>query len=357
MKLNIALTALIAASSVVSASPAGFFKKAQSSSNVSNASNSTTTHNSTNSTNSTTRHSTLQVIFTGGRFPLTNTSSVNATNYTSSTSGTNYTSLFNETSSLSITQLYSIADFVNGTTANNNTKGTVIVTNENSLEALGFFAAIVFNSSKPIVVGTDATLATIVANNTKAANRGALVVDDQGIIYSGIFAPTFGQPASSIPVGAIDDQKNVTWYFDASLPTFIANNSLLRTNFSNFTNTNSLENTEATPIIPIIYDAGYNQDLISSIDSDLVSSVASSINALVVVSSGASTNSTTAQLLSDYVPVVYTEFSPLAIVSERDVPIGAISGGYLTPVKAQVFLGIAIANGVNTTTSIAGLLY
>ncbi|SMN19825.1 similar to Saccharomyces cerevisiae YHR139C SPS100 Protein required for spore wall maturation [Maudiozyma saulgeensis] len=362
MKFSVALTALLAASSAVDASPISFLRKkhsakassttstqviANSSNSTSfyNSSNSTVVSNSSNLTNSTHNstssvklHETIQVYVTGGHVSLEN----------STKSSSNYTTLLNQTSALNITQLYDVATAVNSTLAANETKGTVIITSEKNLEALGFFAAVVFNSSAPVVVGTDAAQAYLVANNTGAANRGALVVDVDGVIYSGVYSPSLDQAASSIPVGTIDDKDSVTWFFQPSLPSFIAEDSILRTNYTNFTNTNPLEYSIVTPLVPIVYDGGYSEDLINS--------VASTISGLVVISSGASTNSSTSQLAAQSIPVVYTETSPLNIVSEGDVPEGAIGGGSLTPVKAQVFLGIAIANDVADSTSIANLL-
>ena len=364
MKFSVAVTALLAASSIVDASPISFLSKKKHSSKkassttstsiIANASNFTSFFNTTNFTGfgnssvfaNTTRSNTttaklqetIQVYVTGGHVSLEN-----STSYTS-----NCTTLLNQTSALNITQLYDVATAVNSTLGSNSTKGTIIVTSEKNLEALGFFAAVVFNSSAPVVVATDAEQASLVANSTGAANRGALVIDTDGVIYSGVFSPSLDQSAASIPVGVITDEKTVAWYFEPSLPNFIAQDSLLRTTFANFTNTTPLEYSIVTPVVPIVYDGGYSEDLVNS--------VASTISGLVVISSGATTNSTSSQLASQSIPVVYTETSPLDIVTAGDVPEGAIAGGCLTPVKAQVFLGIAIANDVTNTTSIAALL-
>lgn len=368
MKLSVALTALVAASSAVEASPIDFLMKKKHSSkattstpviaNNSIAANLTSGFNLTgfnssswfqNLTNSTASNSTaantttelvetIQVYITGGHVSLDN----------STHKGSNYTTVYNQTNALNITQLYDVAAAAEHTIAANETKGTVILTSEKNLEALGFFAAVVFNTSKPVVVASDATLGAIVANNTGAFNRGALVVGPDGIIYSGVYSPSLDQSAASIPVGAVTDEDTVAWYFQPSLPNLIAQDSALRTNYTNFTSTTPLEYSLITPLVPIVYDGGYSEDLINS--------VASTISGLVVISSGATTNSTTSQLSSETIPVVYTETSPLDIVTPGDVPQGAVAGGCLTPVKAQVFLGIAIANDVTSSASIAELL-
>ena len=368
MKLSVALTALVAASSAVEASPIDFLMKKKHSkattstpviANNSVAANLTSGFNLTgfnttswfqNLTNSTASNSTasnsttelvetIQVYITGGHVALDNSSEH---------SGSNYTTVYNQTAALNITQLYDVASAVEHTIAANETKGTVILTSEKNLEALGFFAAVVFNTSKPVVVASDATLGNIVANNTGAFNRGALVVGPDGIIYSGVYSPSLDQAAASIPVGAVTDEDSVAWYFQPSLPSLIAADSALRTNYTNFTSTTPLEYSLITPLVPIVYDGGYSEDLINS--------VASTISGLVVISSGATTNSTSSQLASETIPVVYTETSPLDIVTPGDVPRGAVAGGCLTPVKAQVFLGIAIANDVTASSSIAELL-
>ena len=363
MKFSVALTALLAATSVVDASPIDFLNKKKHSAKaasttstpvITNASNFTSLFNISNFTSfanssiftNTTRNNsttvelqeTVQIYVTGGHVTLDN----------STMSASNCTNVLNETSTLNITQLYDVAIAVNSTLGYNNTKGSVIVTTQNNLEALGFFAAVVFDSCAPVVVGTNADQAYLVANDTGAANRGALVVDVDGVIYSGIFSPSLDQSASSIPVGTINDEDVITWFFEPSLPAFISENSGLRTTYTNFTNTNPLEYSLITPVVPIVYDGGYSEDLINS--------VASTISGLVVISSGASTNSSTSQLASESIPVVYTETSPLNVVTAGDVPKGAIAGSCLTPVKAQVFLGIAIANDVADAASVAKLL-
>ncbi|KAL3232438.1 Sporulation-specific wall maturation protein [Nakaseomyces bracarensis] len=310
-------------------------------STVSNTTNSSMTNstmsNMTNMTNSTTAEiPQLQVIYTGGRVPI-------MSNMSNATFHTNSTKLFNATNALNITELYSVAANINETLANNNTMGAVVVSNAKSLESLGFFSSIVLDSEKPIVISEVEELALCVANDTGAMGRGALVVTKNGIIYSGVFTPSSATSIGGIPVGVVDDAKKVNWYLAPSVPALVHNNGTIRTNYTNFTSTDVFN----VPLVPIVYDGGYS--------SSLISSLASSVNGLVVVSSGSS-NSTTSTIESAEIPIVYADESALfSPVSTKDVPENSISGGYLSPIKAQILLSIAAANGVTTDESLSAI--
>lgn len=369
MKFQTALTAMLAASAI--ASPIdGLFKDKKkhttsttthgkqlptalaallggSSSNTSNTTNSTVASNSTasnlsnasNATNSTKAEEKpeLQVIYTGGRVSI-------ASNMTNSTSfKTNSTELFNGTAALNITELYSVAANINETLSNNKSMGAVVVSNAKSLESLGFLTSIVLDTEKPIVISEDEELALLVANDTGAVGRGALVVTKNGIIYSGVFTPSSATSVGGIPVGVIDDADKVNWYLGASVPALVNANSTIRTNYTNFTTTDIYN----LPLVPIVYDGSYS--------SSLISSLASTVNGLVIVSSGSS-NSTASTIESTEIPVVYADESALfSPVSTKDVPQNAISAGYLSPIKAQLLLSIAAANGVVSDEALSAI--
>lgn len=302
--------------------------------NHSNASNSSML----NHTNSTTAAEMpqLQVIYTGGRVAI-------ASNASNATFHTNSTQLFNSSTALNITELYSVAASINETLSSNKSMGAVVVSNAKSLESLGFFSSVVLDSEKPIVVSEDEELALLVANDTGAMGRGALVVAKNGIIYSGVFAPSSATSVGGVAVGVIDDAKKVNWYLGASVPALVHANSTIRVNYTNFTSTD----VTTAPLVPIVYDGGYS--------SSLISSLASSVNGLVVVSSGAS-NSTTSTIESAEIPVVYAAESGLFNpVSSKDVPENSVSAGYLSPVKAQLLLSIAAANGVTSDEELAAI--
>ena len=150
MKFQVVLSALLACSSAVVASPIeNLFKyravKASHSKNInstlpawngSNSSNVTYANGTNSTTNTTTAESSqLQIIVTGGQVPITN----------SSLTHTNYTRLFNSSSALNITELYNVARVVNETIQDKSSAGAVVVANAKSLEAVSFFFSIILN--------------------------------------------------------------------------------------------------------------------------------------------------------------------------------------------------------------------
>ncbi|CCF56170.1 hypothetical protein KAFR_0A07360 [Kazachstania africana CBS 2517] len=268
----------------------------------------------------------LQVVVTGGIVPILNQTHLN------------YTVLFNTSLPLNATQLYNVSATVDELLTND-TKAVVITSSRRGLEGLGFFTAVVLDTTTPIVVTDDVALGILVANSTSAAGRGALVVDRRGLIYSGIFGPS-DAPGAGIPIGIVNDQDEVIFYNDASLPAFIGTDSTIRTNYTMFTDAHAYQNVSSRILVPVVYDATY---LASTVDS-----LASTLSGLVVVVSGPATNSTAVSIANNTMPVVYAKtVGPLSYVSTDAVPEGAIAGGYLTPVKAQVLLYIANANDVD----------
>ncbi|EJS41996.1 ygp1p [Saccharomyces arboricola H-6] len=352
MKLQVVLSALLACSSAVVASPIeNLFKyraaKVSHSKTInstlptwssSNGSN-TTYANSTNSTTNTTssEKSQLQIIVTGGEVPITN----------SSLTHTNYTRLYNSSSALNITELYNVARVVNETIQEESSSGAVVVTNAKSLEAVAFFFSIVFDTNKPIIITEDSAYAIPVANDKKAASRGVLSVTSDKLVYSGVFTPASAcSYGAGLPVAIVDDQDQVEWFFDASKPTLISSSSVIRKEYSNFTTPYGiLQN--GIPVVPIVYDGGYSTSLISSLSSV--------VQGLVVVSSG-STNSTSSTIESTKIPVVYAEANtPLNFIDAKDVPKNAIGAGYLSPIKAQILLSIAAVNGVTSKSALENI--
>lgn len=321
MKFEYVFSTLLATAALTEASPVNIFKRNLAVHNVHSL-------NETyyNKTNTSSQPETLQYVIAGSRLAESN-----------STLYSNFTEVSNSSRGLNFTELYDVAQNINTTLGYSQTKAGVVVTNENTIESLGFLSSLLFESEKPIVIGEDASLAAIVANNTNAASRGPLVVKNNGYIYAGALAPS--SDAAGVPLGFVSGEQ-VNFFYEPCLPSIIAENSTIRTNYTNFT---SLDVTKygVAPMVPIVYDADYS--------SLLIEGLAAEIQGLVVVSA----NATASTITSDTLPVVYTSpDAPFAAVTEKDVPEGAIAGGNLTPVKAQVLLSVAYANGVTDVESL-----
>ncbi|SCW04022.1 LAFE_0H04192g1_1 [Lachancea fermentati] len=292
-----------------------------------NASNSTASNysNASNATNSTSSgvKPKLAIVVTGGYVPLTN--------YTSS-SEVSITTLYNTTSTLNASQIYNVANTINKTLGSDKYSGVVVLSNENSVESLGFLLSVVIDNYKPVVVTSDVLPGLFVASSTGAISRGALVVQENSIYSGTVFNP---QATGWGAVGTVSD-SNVAWLYAPSTAQLLAPSSVIRTNYTNFTATNI--SSSSLPVVPVVYDGQYN--------SDLLATISSSIDGLVVVASG---NATTSTLTSDTLPVVYAS-GDSSLVVPADVPAGAIAGGYLTPTKAQLLLTVALANSVSNST-------
>ncbi|CCD26536.1 Sps100p NDAI_0H03630 [Naumovozyma dairenensis CBS 421] len=272
----------------------------------------------------------VKVIVTGGQVPVSVNSDPNI----------DVTTLFNATSALNITQLYSVARECNSSLSGGQYQGVVIVGNKPSLESLGFFTNIVVNSNTSMVVTNNAINGIPIARSNRSEGRGCLLVDVKGVVYSGVF------PAYKVPVG-IYDGKTVHWFYDSYQPVLTSFNSTLRTQFTNFTNPNAVSNS-SNIVVPIVYEGSYS--------SNLVSSLGNSVNGLVVVSSSQSnstSSSTSSASQGINLPIVYASGnSKLGYIRNDSVPTGAISAGYLSPAQAQILLSVAVANGVNSTQSL-----
>lgn len=326
MKFDLVLSTLLATAAVTEASPVDFLRKAKPHTPAAHPFKKVG-ESFQNKTNVSTTPETLQYIVAGGQVPKTNHTVFN-----------NFTEVSNSSSrGLNFTELYDVAQNINTTLGYKQTKAGVVVTNENTIESLGFLSSLLFQSEKPIVIGEDANLAAVVANDTTAASRGTLVVKKDGLIYAGALAPS--TKTAGVPLGFVSEDK-VTFFYEPSLPSIIAENSTIRTNYTNFTTLNSVAGGFA-PVVPIIYDADYSETLIQGL--------ATQVQGLVVVSA----NATASSISSDVLPIVYTSpDAPLASVTEKDIPAGAIAGGYLTPAKAQILLSVAYANGVTDIESL-----
>lgn len=335
MKFEYILSTLLATATLTEASPIGFFrrakkttssttsKKASFQTHAAKQAQTAAFHNYTN----TTTPETIQYIVAGGEVAKTNHTLYN-----------NFTEISNSSSrGLNFTELYDVVQSIDTTLSYSTSKAGVVVTNENSIESLGFLSSLLFDSKKPIVIGEDSILAGIVANSTEAASRGPLVVKPNGLIYAAALAPSTKAPG--VPIGVVSGSE-VTFFYEPSLPSIIAENSTIRTNYTNFTSL-YVDKYVSAPVVPIIYDADYS--------SLLIQGLAAEVQGLVVVSA----NATASSITSETLPIVFASpNAPFTSVTEKDVPEGTIAGGYLTPAKAQVLLSVAYANGVTDIESL-----
>ncbi|GAV55583.1 hypothetical protein ZYGR_0AV02150 [Zygosaccharomyces rouxii] len=270
----------------------------------------------------------IWVFVTGGTVGLTNSSDITIID------------LYNASQALNITQLYALAGQVNSTLGQESTQGVVIVSNQESLEPLGIFTSLLFNTAKPLVITQNGAIGAAIAQQSSSSARGPVVVGDNRLIYAGALAPA-GDESSCTAVGISSDLSNATWFYENSVPVLIGPNSTIKQNYSNFTN----YNISTAPVVPIIYDGVYSSQLISSLPS---------ASAFVVVSAGS--NSTLSTVTNSSSPIVFAEAgSGLRYVGEEDVPYGTIPAGYLSPVKAQILLSVAAANGVTDQQALRSL--
>ena len=286
----------------------------------------------------------LKVIVTGGDVPISDLSSWH---------DVDVTQLFNSSSVLNLTELYEVAHEANTSLSSDQYKGVVIVGNGNSIESLGFLSSVVLDTVKPVVVTKYVWDGLSIANSTNSMSQGVVVVGGNNLLYSGVFSPyvsdNTADEGSGVPIGVWSTNNSLPYWFFANDKTLLlAENSTIRTQFSNFTNSQALS-TGSPPAIPIVEDG--------SIPASLLASVSSFIQGLVVETDGQNTvtgeNSTAPRI-----PVVYAQGGSLiGYVPVEQVPIGTIAGGYLSPVKARLLLSIALANGVSSTADLQSLFY
>ncbi|EDO17218.1 hypothetical protein Kpol_1035p31 [Vanderwaltozyma polyspora DSM 70294] len=326
MKFQIAASALLAASTLVQASPVIF--ETGNISNISNGSNhsNSTFHNGTNATDFV--EPKLKVIVTGGTYTLKNSSDVE------------YNFYGNSSNALNFTQLYEVAEIVNKTLDNDNYYGVVVVANGNSVESLGFFSTILFDSIKPVVVAQDADYGLLVANNTGA--YGSLVVSNDYLVYSGAFSPAVSRyatdAASGVPIAACGDDLSVNWFFDDSTPMFTDPFSVIRNQFPELTNANVTTEFNFTPRVPIVSQSDCSLELLSTLEA--------AADGVVIISTEGDARSLDLSSLS--IPVVFAKGDQVPYLSSMYLPEGTCGAGYLSPLKAQLLLTVALANGISS---------
>lgn len=249
--------------------------------------------------------------------------------------------VYNTSSVLNITQLYNVGRVANQSLAEDQFKGVVILGNPNNLESLGFFSTIVLNTEKGVVVSGNAIAGLKVANDTGVISRGPLVVDKKQVFSGGVF-PTYS------PVGFYDPKSNasVKWLYSSNQPIVASNTSALRTTYTNFTNIEAVSNSSTAPLIPIVYEGSYSQEIFQSLGQVL--------QGLVIVSSGHGPSNSSSSVALPAVPIVYaTEGTVTKFIDQSAIPAGAIAGGILTPLQAQILLSVSLANGVTEASSLS----
>lgn len=268
----------------------------------------------------------------GGTVPIIIVGAGGASNATGGQAVSNITGVLNST------QLQEIGTQVNQSLSSSS-NGVVIVGSKASLESIAFYLAITTNTEKAIVVCDDAQLGQVVAKSPHAGGRGPLIVGKKKVIFSGTLPPW------GVPVGVIGDNKEAYWFTDACHPLLTSPNSTLRTEFSNFTSSSSSNNSNV--VVPIVYEEG--------LESSLLNSLSSSIQGLVVISSGSNSTSTSSESVS--IPIVYTnpKGRQISYISNSTIPSNAIAGGYLSPIQAQILLSIAVSKGVHNTESLKSI--
>ncbi|QLG74163.1 hypothetical protein HG535_0G00480 [Zygotorulaspora mrakii] len=268
----------------------------------------------------------LQVFITGGYYDIYS----NQSEFES----VDFVTVSNTTSSLNLTELYQLGSLVNQSLESDEYYGVVIVSSAASIESLTFFSSVVFDTDKTVVISEDVITGLWVATDPDSATRGPISIGyETGLIYSGVAATPIGITTVEGPV----------WFLDASKPYLVSDDSSIRSEYSNFTTVQS--NLTSSPVVPVIYDGDFSPDLISSLSS--------SLDGLVVVVTSVAANSSTSSLSSDTLPVVYAQSSSgLGYVLDDEIPETAISAGYLTPTQAQLLLSIAIVNGVTNPDDI-----
>ncbi|SMN21048.1 similar to Saccharomyces cerevisiae YHR139C SPS100 Protein required for spore wall maturation [Maudiozyma saulgeensis] len=253
--------------------------------------------------------------------------------------------LFNTTGTLNITQLYKVSEAVNQSLQSSSGGGIVILADKSSFESLSFFLSIVLNTEKAVVITNDIEIGTTVAMDSNSTGRGVLYVGKSKVIFAGDLPP-FG-----VPVGVVGDNLEAYWFYDEPQKSgMFSMNSTLRTTYSNFTNPTL--NSEVA--VPIVYEQGIASILSSSLGNS------SSIGGLVIVSdkvvSNVTTQSTSSSSSTPTFPVIWVNPpGKISWLSEANIPGYAIAGGYLTPVQAQILLGVAVNNNVTSPESIRAL--
>ncbi|CAB4255643.1 similar to Saccharomyces cerevisiae YHR139C SPS100 Protein required for spore wall maturation [Maudiozyma barnettii] len=281
-----------------------------------------------NTTSSNSSSSSVEIFLTSGNMPSNGSAKA----------------LFNTTGTLNITQLYTVSEAVNKS-LQSSSGGIVILADKSSFESLSFFLSIVLNTEKAVVITNDIQIGTIVAMDSNSTGRGVLYVGKSKIIFAGDLPP-FG-----VPVGVVGDNNEAYWFYNTAQKSgMFSMNSTLRTTYSNFTN----PTLNSQVAVPIVYEEGITSSLSSALGSS------SAISGMVIVSdkvvSNVTSQSTTSSMPAPVFPVICVNPpGKISWLSEANIPSYAIAGGYLSPVQAQILLGVAVNNNVTSPDSIRAL--
>lgn len=269
------------------------------------------------------------VVYTGGEYLL---------NISNSTGGnTTVYAPYVNTTNVTIPELANATSQLNATDSSSELTDLVITVGKDSLERAGFYYALSF-PNQTVVVTENTTKGLFVANNTNSTGRGGLIVDSEGIIYSGITYP-------HTVIGAVDWNGKVTYYFDPSLPTLVKVAADYYKNNSAATITSNLTNSSQVPIISSkssskkhgLYNKAAELPTIGDITVVNVTST-KEVSQYVKDASNSSSDSWTILASNNLT------FIPPDVAGSSSNVIGA---GILSPIQASVLASIVKAAGAS----------
>lgn len=279
------------------------------------------------------------LVYTGGEYLL------NISN--SSTGNTTVYAPYVNTTNVTIPELANATSQFNATGSSSELTDIVVTVGKDSLERAGFYYALSF-PNQTVVVTENTTKGLLVASNTNSTGRGGLVVDNEGIIYSGLTYPY------SV-LGAIDVDGKVTYFFEPSLPTlakaaaeYFKNNSASAIN-SNLTSSSQVPIVNGSKLSKKSKFSSKAAQLPTIGDVTVVNITSPKEIAQYVNNSRNSSSEAWTILASNNLT-----FIPPNVAGSTDSHV--IGAGILSPVQASVLASIAKAAGAGFLVPIVNAL-